>query len=169
MPAGGGVCRFFGGEVGVARLTIELVTRSFGPQRDREAKGPARSWCSALPPRPWPRCRATEGRRCLAAACPASTWRALSELGGTSAPGWCPSIMKAVEIWLPVLAAVLIVGGHSLWRAASATPAPLTPVVIQFESPIPRVTIEHPPVVPDQGGRAGPFPLVDGVPFVAET
>jgi hypothetical protein len=60
------------------------------------------------------------------------------------------------------------VGGHSIWRAASAPPAPPTPVVIQFESPIPRVTIEHPPVVPDQGGSAGPFPLVDWVPFVAE-
>ena len=76
--------------------------------------------------------------------------------------------MKAVEIWLPVLSAVLVVGGHSIWRATSATPAPLTPVVIQFESPIPRVTIEHPPVVSDQGGPFRPFPLVDGVPFVAE-
>ena len=76
--------------------------------------------------------------------------------------------MKAVEIWLPVLSAVLIVGGHSIWRAASVTPTALTPVVIQFESPIPRVTIEHPPVVSDYGGPARPFPLVDWVPIVAE-
>ncbi len=93
---------------------------------------------------------------------------ALSDLGGTSAPRCCPSIMKAVEIWLPVLAAVLIVGGDSIWHAASARPAPPTAAVIQFESPIPRVTVEHPPVVSDQGGSAGPFPLIDWVPFVAE-
>jgi hypothetical protein len=76
--------------------------------------------------------------------------------------------MKAVEIWLPVLSAVLIVGGHSIWRALSATPAPPTPVVIQFESPIPRVTVEHPPVVSDYDKPVHPFPGIDWIPIIAE-
>lgn len=78
---------------------------------------------------------------------------------GTWTPRRCPSIVKAVEVWLPVLSAVLMVGGHSVWRAVSVTPAPVTPVVIQFELPIPRVTVEHAPMVSDYCGPVRPFPL----------
>jgi hypothetical protein len=65
--------------------------------------------------------------------------------------------MKAVEIWLPVLASVLMLGGHSLWRAVSAPPLPPTPIVIQFEPPIPRVTVEYAKMCSSSCGTVRPY------------
>jgi hypothetical protein len=76
-------------------------------------------------------------------------------------------IVKAVEGWLPVLSAVLICGGYSFWRGISVTSTPVTPVIIQFEPPVPRVTVEPPPMVLDCCGFVRPFPLEDWVSVCA--
>jgi hypothetical protein len=65
--------------------------------------------------------------------------------------------MKTVEIGLPVLSAVLMLGGHSLWRAVSAPPVPRTPIVIQFEPPIPHITVEYAKMCSSLCGTVRPY------------